>query len=359
MREFIIKKPEEGQRFDRYLEKLLPGAGKSFLYKMMRKKNITLNNGLAKGPEKLCEGDVIKVWFSDETFELFSAGSARVSTPAAQEKRLATKQKDFIQKPTVLFENEHILVISKPAGLLSQKADKNDYSANEWILEYLTEQGIYSKESYGSFIPAAVNRLDRNTSGILLVGKTRAGSAYLSELLREHSTQKTYQTFVCGEIKDACGYISSFSKNAKTNVSSLTGTRSYNPATEIESEKACREKDVVVTEVYPISYNATYDMTYCNIRLITGKSHQIRVQLSEIGHPLLGDSKYGYKKTHKTYPLMQEMAEQKDYPMKNGELMHVLHAACITLPKNELLPEAVTVKAELPSYTQLLKDKFN
>lgn len=358
MREFIIKKPEEGQRFDRYLEKLLPGAGKSFLYKMMRKKNITLNGGLAKGPEKLQEGDVIKVWFSEETFEHFSSGSEGSNSASINIKKSASKRMNNLQ-PSVLYESEHILIINKPAGLLSQKAEKDDFSVNEWVLCYLTEQGVYSKDTYGTFIPSAVNRLDRNTSGIILIGKTRTGSAYLSEILRQHNTQKTYQTFVCGEIKEPVGYTASLRKNANTNVSALSEVRSYNPAIRKEIPIITSEKEYIITEIYPLSYNSTYDVTYCNVRLITGKSHQIRAQLSEIGHPLLGDTKYGYKINHRSYSLLQKAIRQNDYPLSNGTLMQILHAAAITLPKCPFLSQSITVEAPLPLYAQIIRNEFN
>ena len=133
MREFKINENEAGQRFDKYLKKLLGNAPGSFIYKMLRKKNITLNGKKADGTEKLSKGDDIKLFFSDETFEKFSGSG----TPDPEFETLKVLSKEFMsgkRKLPVVYEDKDVIFINKPTGMLSQKAKPEDTSANEYIL---------------------------------------------------------------------------------------------------------------------------------------------------------------------------------------------------------------------------------
>ena len=175
MREVIISEREEGQRLDRYLEKYMPDAPKSFFYKMMRKKNITLNGKKCEGGEMLAEGDTVKLFLADETIEKFS------------EIKVQKIQKEKKVQLSILYEDEDILLINKPAGMLSQKARDTDLSLVEYLTDYLMEKGSVTEGSLRSFKPSVCNRLDRNTSGILAVGKSVDGVALdaMKEMLDE------------------------------------------------------------------------------------------------------------------------------------------------------------------------------
>ena len=152
MKEFQIRDNEAGQRFDKYLSKLLRNAPKSFFYKMLRKKNITLNGKKATGNEKLEAGDTIKLFLSDETFDKFSEQKQAARAVTALE---------------VIYEDSDILLINKPAGMLSQPDDSGEPSMVEYLTGYLLEKGELTEEDLRTFRPSVCNRLDKNTSGII------------------------------------------------------------------------------------------------------------------------------------------------------------------------------------------------
>ena len=180
MREFQINSNEAGQRFDKYLKKLLVGAPNSFVYKMLRKKNITLNGKKADGTEKLIGGDVVKLFLSDETFEKFTG---------KEEVAAAYEHLKGLRALPVVYEDEDVLIVNKPSGMLSQKAKPTDVSANEHIISYLIEKGELTEEMMRTFKPSVSNRLDRNTSGLLVAGKTLKGLQEMSQALKERTVQ--------------------------------------------------------------------------------------------------------------------------------------------------------------------------
>ena len=275
MQEIIIGKNEAGQRLDKFLAKYMNLAPKSFFYKMMRKKNITLNGKKCEGAEKLNEGDTVRLFFADETIEKFS------DSPDLSLK------KEKKQKLSVLYEDEHILLINKPSGMLSQKAKESDLSLVEYLIDYLIEEGAVTRESLRSFRPSVCNRLDRNTSGIVAAGKSLAGLQMLSEVFRDRSIHKYYQCIVEGEMREKQTIDGWLLKDSASNRVRILGKKeaaSYPDALPIK------------TEYEPISTNRT--LTLLKVTLITGRSHQIRAHLSSIGHPIVGDPKYGSGKKY-------------------------------------------------------------
>ena len=189
MREVTIGPNEGGQRFDKYLKKYLKEAGSGFLYKMLRKKNITLNGHRADGSEKLNTGDRVCFFLAEETIEKFRGTASPVST---------VRKEELLSIP-VLYEDSQVLLADKPAGLLTQKAQAQDYSLNEWLTDYLLAGGKLREEELPTFRPSVCNRLDRNTSGLVICGKTLAGSQKMSELIRNRSLHKFYRLFVAGK----------------------------------------------------------------------------------------------------------------------------------------------------------------
>ena len=215
MKLLVIESQEAGQRLDKYLGRYLAQAPKSFLYKMMRKKNITLNGKKCEGSEKLAAGDEIKLFFSDETLEKFAGksldevtGTAGASAISAVDKPVsrgaATNRGSDVageamppsnltlRKEWIVYEDENIFLLNKPVGMLSQKAEKTDVSAVEYVLAYLRDKGELTEESYRRFHPSVCNRLDRNTSGLLIVGKSMAGLQGMSAVLKDRSLHKDY-----------------------------------------------------------------------------------------------------------------------------------------------------------------------
>ena len=181
MKEFQITDNEAGQRFDKYLAKLLGNAPKSFFYKMLRKKNITLNGKKASGNEKLQTGDQIKLFLSDDTFAKFS-----------QQQQTARAVTDL----DILYEDSDILLINKPVGMLSQPDDTKEPSLVEYLIGYLLNNGSITEEGLRTFHPSVCNRLDKNTSGIVAAGKSLAGLQELSSLFHDRTIHKDYLCIV-------------------------------------------------------------------------------------------------------------------------------------------------------------------
>lgn len=280
MKEFIIQKNEENQRFDKYLKKLLPNASTSFLYKMMRKKNIVINKKKVEGNEKLKAGDVVSIFLSDETFDKFHVNLEELKKEYDALKSLSLKGLNIV------FENDEMIVADKPYNMLSQKASGKDLSANEYLLGYMINKGELPFEEFQTFKPSVVNRLDRNTTGLLLFGKTLNALQQLGGEIRERKIEKYYRAVVAGELKEELELKGYLLKDEKTNKVSF----------HIEQVEG---SDYIETGVKPlVSKNG---LTLVEIHLITGKTHQIRLHLSTIGHPILGDMKYGDAKINKKY----------------------------------------------------------
>ena len=279
MQEIIIGPNQAGQRFDKFLNKYLPNAGNSFLYKMLRKKNITLNGRKAEGKEMLAKGDIVRTFFAEETFAKFSG------QPIAGDRRQAADITSYQQAfqalkgITVLQEDDDKILLNKPAGILTQKAKDSDFSLNEWLIGYLLSSGGITPAELATFKPSVCNRLDRNTSGIVLCGKSLSGSQRLNEMIRTREVSKFYRTICVGKIKETAYLEGYLTKASNTNRVQVSG------------ERKTPEDHPIHTAYAPIKTNGNF--TLLEVELITGKTHQIRAHLSSIGHPLIGDFKYG------------------------------------------------------------------
>lgn len=270
MKAFTIKENEADQRLDKYLRKLLSEAPGSFIYKMLRKKNIVLNAEKATGAEHLKVGDTVTLFLSDETFEKFASTAEKT----VEELSRVQAQPAF----AVIYEDDDVLVINKPAGMLSQKARESDISANEHIIAYLLETKALTEEDLHTFRPSICNRLDRNTSGVLLAGKTLHGLQKLSRELKSRTMAKYYRCLVRGDIPEKKVLKGYLLKDERENVASVFKNGAPN-------------RKYIETEYAPVERLGDY--TLLEVHLITGRSHQIRAHLASIGHPVIGDPKYG------------------------------------------------------------------
>ncbi len=317
MKEIIINSHNEGTKLLRMLNKLLPAAKMNFLYKMLRKKNITLNGKKASGSEELKDGDKINIFFSDETYEKFSGAYERKDntenlTEMTMEGSVYRKKTDNLRlaEKQIIYEDDDIILCNKPAGILSQKADRKDVSMVELITDHLEKNGEYDPGDAMTFRPAVTNRLDRNTSGIIAAGKTVKGLKFLSEGFKDRKFEKFYLCTVKGVPDDTLmlnglWYRASHGNKVRIKLvgsgkKSDTGKKDCNKDDEqtlsssdtgFPEEYFIKGNVPVQTLVHPIRSNGR--ATVCAVRLMTGKTHQIRAHLAEAGFPLLGDHKYG------------------------------------------------------------------
>lgn len=320
MKELIISDIEAGQRFDKYLAKCLPNAPKSFLYKMLRKKNIVLNGKKADGSEKISSGDSVKIFFSDETYNEF-AGKSVTDTKPSVIKSSASHSKVKLE---VLYENEHILVVNKPKGMLSQKAAATDVSLVEYVNAYLQDTGKVDKDS--TFQAGICNRLDRNTSGIVVAGKSIKGLQDMTEAFRERTIEKYYICVVKGRFNNRIKVDGYLYKDEKTNKVTVYGKNDKNI-----------HKDAVYIETEYIPVVAGENSSLLKVHLLTGRTHQIRAHLAYLKHPIAGDVKYGDTGFNKYY--------NREYGIKS----QMLHAY-------QLITDELNINTHIPKdFTNVLK----
>lgn len=312
MKELKVTEKEAGQRLDKLLGKYLNLAGKGFIYKMLRKKNITLNGRKCDGSEKLVAGDEIKLFLSEETIEKFSE---------------VTVQKVKKTRLNIIYEDQHILLINKPAGMLSQKAKENDESLVEYVTNYLLDTKALSREDLRTFRPSVCNRLDRNTSGLVVAGKSLPGLQIMAEVFKDRSLHKYYYCIVHGKLDKEQTIHGFLLKNEQFNQVSILKTQVPGSAK-------------ISTKYTPVSFKNGY--TLLKVMLITGKSHQIRAHLASIGYPLVGDVKYGSRKVN-------------EEAQKNFGICHqMLHSYELEFP--QLPPPLTDLSGKI--FTAPLPDEF-
>ena len=300
MREILISQNEKEQKLLKLLQKYFKGQADSFLYKMLRKKNILLNGKKADGKEILQLGDIVQLYFSEES--LGKLLQEREST----EKELWTQK----WQSAILYEDNHCILFNKPVGLLSENDGSSSFSVNSLLLSYMRTKGELSKEQEKSFRPGIANRLDRNTSGIIIFGKSLGGLQAFAKLLQSHDLEKKYYALVYGDFQ-------------KTGLQEhlLEKDRGRNKA--LESERGKRVKSAF--EKLACVESSEGPLSLLSVQIFTGKTHQIRTQLSLLSHPIVGDDKYGdtrkNAKLRRTFPLSYQL----------------LHAYTLRFPK---LPES-------------------
>lgn len=293
MKLITVHKQEEGQRLVKLLGAYLKEAPNSFFYKMLRKKNITLNGKKADGTEKLKCGDEIRLFLSDETYEKFAG-------------KVQPKEKFPMAKLNIVYEDSNVIFINKPAGMLSQKSVPSDVSLNEYLLGYLEKSGQWKQEESKAFRPSVCNRLDRNTSGMVICGKSMAGLQQMAALLKDRSLHKYYLCLVKGVMTESQHLEGYLLKDENSNQVKIF---------QKETEGAAH----IITEYEPLYTEG--ETTLLKVTLVTGKSHQIRAHLSSIGHPIIGDPKYGERKVNAFF--------RETHGIKN----QMLHAWKLTFPE--------------------------
>ncbi len=265
MKEIIINRNDKGQRLDRFLGKYLQNAKKSLIMKSIRKKNITVNNKKSSPEYILNEGDRVEIYFSEETIEKF------------------TKIKNHVKRdfPEIIYEDENIALVKKPRGLLTHN-DKREYEKNalDMFVSYMIHTGEYVPRIEKSFRPSFCNRLDRNTSGILIGCKNAEALRDINESIKNRNLEKHYMALVEGKIDEEIHDISYLEKDREKNKVTLN---ERGDGKEIE------------TIIRPIEILGDY--TLVDINLITGRTHQIRATLKKYNKSIVGDLKYKGRKS--------------------------------------------------------------
>ncbi|MBU3181139.1 RluA family pseudouridine synthase [Clostridium psychrophilum] len=253
---------EAGQRTDKFMRKVLGDVPLSRIYKAFRKGDIRVNGNKIKEKHSLVEGDIVETKYITSDF----------------------KKPDFIRidnKLKITFEDSNILMVEKWPGVLVHADQKGgEPTLTDYVLSYLFDKGDYNPESEITFTPSPCNRLDRNTSGMVIFGKNFKSLKLLNEMIRERNIEKYYMALVTGRIRDGVyeGYIY---KNEDANISQVFDVK-------------MPETKRIAMDVKTIQSCGTFSLL--DINLLTGRSHQLRAHLSHLGNPIVGDPKYGDKK---------------------------------------------------------------
>ena len=274
MKELEIKANDAGQRLDRFIGKAVPLLPESLLQKYIRLKRIKVNGKGAKRDLRLCEGDAVQLYINDEFFEKPREENSwlKVGTP----------------KLTIVYEDENILLADKKPGVLCHSAGVWDYNtliAN--VQAYMAQKGEWRPKEENSFAPALCNRIDRNTGGIVIAAKNAEALRILNDKIRDREIEKYYLCAVHGRPKPPEGRLENYLfKDAEKNQVYVRTRPEPGARTAVTDYRLLRSKG-------PLS------LVECH--LLTGRTHQIRVQMAHAGWPLLGDGKYGRERFNKDY----------------------------------------------------------
>lgn len=273
MREFVIGENDANQRLDKYISKAFPLIPKSLMYKYIRSKRIKVNSKKCDIGFKLQKGDVVSLYINDEFF-----------APKAPKYDFMGAGKNL----SVVYEDENILLADKPVGLLSHPdADEYNDTAITRIKRYLYEKHEYCPENEMSFAPALVNRIDRNTAGIIIAAKNAEALRILNDKLKNRELHKLYLCVVIGKLQKESGVLKdSLQKNEKQNKVYVSKGASVNAKS-------------ISTKYRVLGYKN--GLSLIEVELLTGRTHQIRAHFAFYGHPLLGDGKYGTNAENKRF----------------------------------------------------------
>lgn len=271
MQKITINKNDAGQRIDKYLTKSFKNLPTSLMYKYIRKKRIKLNGKRCEISSRLSEGDIIELYINDGFFEK------------------SEKQYDFLKAPNkidILYEDSNILLLDKKPGLIVHPDENYHFdSLISRVTHYLYDKHEFNPEKENSFAPALVNRIDRNTGGIVIAAKNAESLRILNQKMKNRELKKIYLCIVHGTLKNKAGVLSAYlDKNEKQN-------RVYISSNKKEGLKHIKTKYKVLKEYGKFSL--------LEVELLTGRTHQIRAHFAFIGHPLLGDGKYGTNELNK------------------------------------------------------------
>lgn len=274
MKEFIINSNDANQRLDKFIQKSVPRLPQSMMYKAIRNKRIKINGKRAEISTRLQTGDIVQMYINDEFFD-------------------TTVETEFMAAPPVLdivYEDENIILIDKKNGLVVHEDNENtvDTLINR-LKHYLYDKGEYKPDEENSFAPSLCNRLDRNTGGIVIAAKNAESLRILNQKIKDRELEKYYLCITVGIPPKKKDTITAYlEKNSDDNTVKVTDRKTDKNKTIITTYKVLKTKE---------------NLALLEIKLDTGRTHQIRAHMAHIGCPLLGDGKYGINKVNKEYKI--------------------------------------------------------
>lgn len=307
-----INENDKNQRIDRFLMKLMPNANKNFLMRMLREKKIKLNYKKVTPSYNIELDDEIQIYFSDETFNKFSKGKRDVFNKT---------------KIDIIYEDKDVLIVDKPSGLLCHVA-KNLKEKNlvDGVINYLYSKGEYNPRKENTFVPSICNRLDRNTSGLVIAAKNANALREINDLIKKREIKKFYLAIVRGRLNYNGILKNSYKKN-----------ESKNKMVVVDDDLDDKE---MISNIKTVECDDNFSLI--NIELITGRTHQIRLQLNSLNHPIIGDNKYGEKEFNENVGLkhsnrQQLVACELVFPTFEGSLNNLSNKVFVSKYKNDLL----------------------
>ncbi len=274
MKEYTIYKNDQGQRYDRFLQKLVPLLPAPLMQKYFRLKRFKCNGKAVKGDYRLCQGDVLQLYINDEFFQEFSPDTAYLSIVTPQ--------------VSPVYEDEHIIFLNKPSGVVVHH-DENGEPNNllSHLQAYLYQKREWKPREEQSFAPSLCNRIDRNTSGIVIAAKTAQALRVMNEKIKERQVKKEYLCIVHGSLAKAQGKLEHYL------------LRDTDKKQVYVYDSPTNGAKTALTHYDVLAEGRGLSLIRCELH--TGRTHQIRAQLAHVGHPLLGDGKYGSLELDRPY----------------------------------------------------------
>ncbi len=306
MKEFVIGPNDAGQRVDKFVLKVTTGLPKTLLYKAIRLKKVKVNRKRCEGADKLVEGDTVQLFLSPDFF-------------GEKETRFLSLDPHL----SVVYEDENILICDKEAGL-SCHSDESQKTGTliDHIKAYLAKKGEYCPEAEASFAPALCNRIDRNTSGLVIAAKNAVSLREMSEMIRRRQVEKTYLAWAHGKVETEGVVTLYLKKDAEQNRVFV-------------SERPKAGHLTAITEIHPIFYQKEKERSLLSVILHTGRTHQIRATLAHLGHPLVGDTKYG-KQRDEVFSYQALRSASLTFHPEEGSYLFYLDGLSVAAPKDPL-----------------------
>ena len=301
MKQFTATANDEGVRLSRFVQSVTRDLPTSLLYKSFRNKRVKVNGKKGAPEDRLKAGDLIELYINDEFFESPSEENVYLTITMPRLK--------------IVYEDENIMLLDKPAGMLAH-ADEHEKvnTLVNHMLAYLYQKREWRPREENAFTPALCNRIDRNTGGIVIAAKNAEALRILNDKIRDREIAKYYLCIALGRVEPPKGRIECFlRKDEKSNT-----VRVYH--------RPVPDGRSAITLYQTLQTRGK--LSLLEVELLTGRTHQIRASMADLGHPLLGDGKYGVgsvnRKYGETHQALYSYRLRFDFPSDAG-ILEYLH----------------------------------